>query len=84
MNTHLLMHLSCMIRSTLMGVGCWFPVIAFFVLPYRFGQLMPVWLLIYFGVAGNLSVWLMKRVFDRLVQREEGETESETQEEELN
>ena len=80
----LLMHLSYMIRSTLIGVGCWFPVIACFVLPYQFGQLMPAWLFLYFGVAANLSVWLMKRPFDRLVQREGGGTEPEAQEETTN
>ncbi len=71
----LFMHLSHMIRSTLMGIGCWFPVIAFFTLPYLFGQLIPVWLFLYFGVAGNLSVWMMKRPFARLVERMEGEQE---------
>lgn len=77
----LFMHLSYMIRSTLMGVGCWFPVIAFFVLPYLFGQLVPVWLFLYFGVAANLSVWMMKTPFARLVERVEGETEPSGQEE---
>ena len=57
----LFMHLGHMIRSTLIGVGCWFPVIAFFVQPYLFGQLIPVWLFLYFGVAGNRSVWLVKK-----------------------
>lgn len=77
----LFMHLSCMIRSTLVGVGCWFPVIAFFVQPYLFGQLIPVWLFLYFGVAGNLSVWLMKKPFARLVEREEAAQEQPSQEE---
>ena len=77
----LFMHLSYMIRSTLMGIGCWFPVIAFFVLPYLFGQLIPVWLFLYFGVAGNLSVWMMKTPFARLVERAEGEQEPTAPEE---
>lgn len=77
----LFMHLSRMIRSTLIGLGCWFPVIAFFVQPYLFGQLIPVWLFLYFGVAGNLSVWLMKKPYARLVEREEATQEQPSQEE---
>ena len=77
----LFMHLSCMIRSTFIGLGCWFPVIAFFVQPYLFGQLIPVWLFLYFGVAGNLSVWLMKKPFARLADREEEAREQTSQEE---
>lgn len=75
----LFMHLSCMIRSTLIGLGCWFPVIAFFIQPYLFGQLIPVWLFLYFGVAGNLSVWLMKKPFARLVERKEEAQEQKVQ-----
>lgn len=86
----LFMHLGHIIRSTIIGIGCWFPVIAFFTLPYLFGKFAPVWLLLYFGVAGNLSVWLMKTPFARLVEQTEGskqeaqqvqeeETEEETE-----
>ena len=82
----LFMHLGYMIRRTIIGIGCWFPVIAFFTLPYLFGQLAPVWLLLYFGVAANLSVWLMKTPFARLVEQVEGpkpELEQVQEEEEV-
>ena len=42
----LFMHMGYMIRSIIIGIGCWFPVIAFFTLPYLFGKFAPVWLLL--------------------------------------
>ena len=68
----LLMHLAYLIRSTIIGVLNWMPVLAFFLMPDLFLQLGLIWLFLYSGVAGNLSVWLMKKPFDKLTEEVEG------------
>ena len=68
-----------LIRSVLITALCWGP---FFLMcnTRLFGQGMLVYILLYFGIAAGVSVWLMKRPFKRLVDdfvEEHGEPEKD-------
>lgn len=63
----LFMTLAYFLRAIIIGVAMWLPVIMFFLTPYTFVQLSLVALFLYFGVAASLSVWLMTKPFDSLV-----------------
>ena len=60
--------LGYLVRSVLIGIGGWLPVLMFFVTPYTFQQLTPVWVLLYFSTVSAVSVWLMKRPFESMIQ----------------
>lgn len=65
----LLMTLAYFIRAILIGLINWAPVLMFFLLkPYTFMQISIVLVLLWSGVAGSLSVWLMKKPFASLEQ----------------
>jgi len=62
----LLMTLAYLIRAIIIGLMNWAPVLMFFLLPYTFLHLSIVFVFLWFGVAANLSVWLMKKPFAAL------------------
>ena len=65
----ILMTMAYLLRAIIIGLLCWGPVLMFFLLaPYTFMQLSVVFLIIWFGVAANLSVRLMKKPFASLEQ----------------
>lgn len=70
--------LAYFIRAVLIGLINWAPVLAFFLLsPYAFMQLSIVFVVLWFGVAGNLSVWMMKKPFASLEEAALGPQEQE-------
>ena len=71
------MTLSFPIRSLLITVLAWLPVLFFFGLPDYFSLLGIVWVLLYFGTAGAVCVWLMKKPFARLAEKLLGVVESD-------
>ena len=73
----MLMTLSYPIRSLLIAALLWFPVVAFFLIPYILVQLTVIWVFLYYGTAGALCVWLMKKPFARLAERLLGIVETE-------
>lgn len=71
--------LAYFIRAVLIGLINWAPVLAFFLLsPYTFMQMSIVFVVLWFGVAGNLSVWLMKKPFASLEEAAFGPQEQES------
>lgn len=76
----LLVTLAFFIRAVFIGLLNWAPVLMFFLLdPYTVMQISIVIFILWFGVAGNLSVWLMKRPFASLEQEAFGAPEAHTQ-----
>lgn len=70
--------LAYFIRGVLIGLINWAPVLAFFLLtPYTFMQLSIIFMVLWFGVAANLSVWLMKKPFASLEEAAFGSKEQE-------
>ena len=69
--------LSFPIRSILITLLCWLPVICFFGFPDYFMALGIVWVLLYYGTAGAVCVWFMKKPFARLAEKLLGITESD-------
>ena len=67
----LLLVLSYPLRGLFIGIACWLPVLFFFVMPYTFQQLTVVWMFLYYATVSALSVWLMKRPFERLIREME-------------
>lgn len=65
----LYMTLAYPVRATLMGLANWLPVLMFFLTPYEFIRLSVVAVFLYFAVAANMSVWLMKKPFAQLEDR---------------
>jgi len=73
----MVMVLSFPIRSLLITILAWLPVLCFFGLPDYFAALGIIWVLLYFGTAGAVCVWLMKRPFARLAEKLLGVVESD-------
>lgn len=67
------MTLAYPVRAIFMGLGNWLPVLLFFLAPYEFMRLSVVAVFLYFAVAANVSVWLMKKPFAQLEERVRGE-----------
>lgn len=65
------------IRSLLITVLAWLPVLCFFGLPNYFVALGILWVLLYFGTAGAVCVWFMKKPFARLAEKLLGVVESD-------
>ncbi|MBE6956056.1 MAG: DUF624 domain-containing protein [Ruminococcaceae bacterium] len=66
-----IMTLSYPIRSLLITVLMWLPVVFALVpaLLYTFFQLAMIWFMLYFGTAAAVCVWFMKRPFARLAEK---------------
>lgn len=78
-----LMTMAYLIRAIIIGLIGWGPVLMFFLLaPYTFMQLTIVFIVLWFGVAGNLAVRLMKKPFASLERTMPGWEEPEEEEEE--
>lgn len=71
------MVLSFPIRSILIAVLAWLPVLCFFAYPDHFASLGIVWVALYYGTAGAVCVWFMKRPFARLAEKLLGVVESD-------
>lgn len=73
----IVMVLSFPIRSLLITILSWMPVLCFFLLPNQFGMLGIVWVMLYHGTAGAICVWFMKRPFARLAEKLLGVVETD-------
>ena len=73
----MVMVLSFPIRSLLIALLSWLPVLGFFAYPDYVVALGIVWVLLYFGAAGSVCVWFMKRPFARLAEQLLGVVESD-------
>lgn len=71
------MMLSFPIRSLLIAVLSWMPVLCFFLLPDYFMALAIIWVALYPGTAGAVCVWFMKRPFARLAEKLLGVVETD-------
>lgn len=71
------MTLSFPVRSLLIALLCWLPVLCFFLLPDYFLALGIVWVALYYGTAGAICVWFMKKPFARLAEKLLGVVESD-------
>ncbi len=69
--------LSFPVRSLLITILAWLPVLCFFGLPDYFTALGIVWVLLYYGTAGAVCVWFMKKPFARLAEKLLGVVESD-------
>lgn len=69
-----------LIRSLIITLLCWGPFFLMWIDTLLFGQGLLVYILLYFGIAAGISVWLMKRPFKKLVDafvEEHGEPEKD-------
>lgn len=73
----MVMVLSFPIRSLLITILSWMPVLCFFLLPDYFVALAVIWIALYSGTAGAICVWFMKRPFARLAEKLLGVVESD-------
>lgn len=74
----LLVTLAYFVRAVLIGLVNWAPVLLFFLLaPYTFMQMSFIFVILWSGVAANLSVWLMKKPFASLEEVAFGSQEQE-------
>jgi len=64
----LYMTLAYFVRSIVIGLMNWAPLLMFFLTPYAFMQLAIIYIVLWFGVSASLSVWLMKKPFAALEQ----------------
>ena len=71
------MVLSFPVRSLLITVLAWMPVLCFFGLPDYFFALGILWVMLYHGTAGAVCVWFMKRPFARIAERLLGVVEAD-------
>lgn len=74
------MMVAYLIRSIIITLLCWGPFFLMWIDTGLFGQGIIVYMLLYFGIAAGISVWLMKKPFKRLVDafvEEHGEPEKE-------
>ena len=62
------MTIGYLVRSVIIALVCWLPFIALFLHTDTFMRGLVVCLLLYFGVAGSLSAWLMKGPLNKLVE----------------
>ena len=62
------MTIGYLIRAVIIAVVCWLPFIAMFLDTELFMRGFVVCLFLYFGVAGSLSAWLMKKPLNKLVE----------------
>ncbi|MBQ3135243.1 MAG: YesL family protein [Oscillospiraceae bacterium] len=71
------MVLSFPVRSLLIALLSWLPVLGFFAYPDYVAALGIVWVTLYHGTAGAVCVWFMKRPFARLAEKLLGVVESD-------
>lgn len=64
----MVMMLSYPVRSLLIAILAWMPVLCLFLLHKVFFAMAIVWVGLYFGTAGSVCVWLMKKPFARLAE----------------
>lgn len=64
----LYMTLAYFVRSIVIGLMNWAPLLMFFLTPYAFMQLAIIYIALWSGVSASLSVWLMKKPFAALEQ----------------
>ena len=69
----LLMVLANPLRSLVLGVLSWLPVVLFLGMPITFMQLLVVWLFLYFAGVATVAIWLMNKPFRRLAGEVMGE-----------
>ncbi len=62
------MTIGYLVRSVIIALVCWLPFIALFLDTDLFVRGFLVCLVLYFGVAGSLSAWLMKGPLNKLVE----------------
>lgn len=62
------MTIGYLVRAVVIALVCWLPVIALFLNTYVFMQGFVVCIFLYFGVAGSLSAWLMKKPLNSLME----------------
>ena len=75
----LYMTIGYLVRAVMIAVVCWLPFILLFLNTELFLRGFVVCLFLYFGIAGSMAAWLMKKPLNRLV---EGFLERETKDEE--
>lgn len=73
----LFMTLAYFVRAIIIGLMNWAPVLMFFLTPYTFMKLSIIYVVLWFGVAASLSVWLMKKPFAAMEQEVLGEEHPE-------
>lgn len=62
------MTIGYLVRAVIIAVVCWLPFILLFLDTELFVRGFVVCLLLYFGIAGSMSAWLMKKPLARLVE----------------
>lgn len=78
------MTIGYLVRAVIIALVCWLPFFALFLNTHVFMQGLIVCLLLYFGIAGSLSAWLMKKPLNALMEGFlERESEKAEQDEQL-
>lgn len=75
------MTIGYLMRAVVIALVCWLPFFALFLNTHMFMRGFVVCIFLYFGIAGSLSAWLMKKPLNTLME-DFLEREAQTQEEE--
>lgn len=76
------MTIGYLVRAVVIALVCWLPFFALFLNTHVFMRGIIVCLLLYFGIAGGLSAWLMKKPLNALAEDFLERESEKTQEEE--